>query len=101
MFDRFSVEVHGASSARPNHPDSWDNTIKHQRLRNRPLDASGQEMRFGEFQHMSEADLARWRDHIVDSFTEGSGSSHRLQFVTSSGDIPTLTILCQKSAPGS
>jgi hypothetical protein len=86
------VAIFGDESKRETGPNSWNSIVRENRIRNPPLDGAGRKMALRNFQQMQPIELERWRDHIVDSFTEGSGCDEPLQFVRTTGDIPVLTV---------
>jgi hypothetical protein len=86
------VAIFGHDAKRETGPNSWNSIVRNQRVRNCPLDSGGKPMQIRNFQQMQPVELGKWRDHIIDSFTEESKCEAPLQFLFSTGEIPVLTV---------
>lgn len=65
---------------------------------NRPIREDGTVVELREPGQMSDEDLIHWRDHIIYSFTEGSGCKNPFMFASKGGEPPRLKVMRIKEA---
>jgi hypothetical protein len=92
----------GISALRTDTINGWNSLIRDQRerFRNFPRNAKGRQLELKDFLQIPGEELGVWRDHLVDSFTEGSGCKHPFQVIDKDGKTPILNVLRMGSNNG-
>jgi hypothetical protein len=95
LFTVSLVAILGRSVNRPDTINGWNSLVRDQaeRFQNFPRNSKGKKLELKDFQQMPTEELGVWRDHLVDSFTEGSGCKHPFQVVDKDGKVPILNVL--------
>src|ERR1700761_6718992 len=87
--------VFGKRNTRKGGKDHWNEITQEQavRTKNRPIDGSGAEIRLGSFAEMEKDSQKLWRDHLIASYTAGSGCKRPFMLRKRDGEWPVLTVL--------
>lgn len=96
----FLVATFGPAAARSSGTNGFDALIKYQKDRtmNRPTRKDGTVVELRDPGQMVDEDLIYWRDHLLYSFTEGTGCKHPFMFISKGGEPPKLKALRSGSA---
>lgn len=97
----FSKEALNGGRLRSSGSGSFKGIIKSykENFENFPIDKDGNIVPLMDFEYMSIENLVLWKNHVVNSFTEGVQYAPRFRFIRKDGSHPELTMMKRGPAP--